>query len=213
MINLRGFLFCTLEAVLRHRTRINIDGWPPTGHPYSQVASSLQNVSAISSGFAMYENAHRWTQNIQISYPRSDNCRSEVDNGAAVGSGELRASVSIDKSWRCFSVDLWGVPRRPVRPILIGRSNPREHFRAISCDPDVMAYYVLGLLRATGAAVPEHCADGITKFLADLLDPIIGPSLHSVAPVSVTCRTKSLSNCLDLKHCHKAACPWVSLHA
>ena len=72
-----------------------------------------------------------------------------------------------------------------VRPLLIGHGNIREHLGALGSDPDLMVCSVLGLLRATWAAVPEHYAEGITKFLADQLDPIIKPILQSAASVAV----------------------------
>jgi hypothetical protein len=73
----------------------------------------------------------------------------------------------------------------PERPLLIGGGNISEHLRAISCDPDLMICSVLGVLRATWAAVPEHYVEGIKNFLVYQLDPIIRSSLGSAAPFSV----------------------------
>ena len=72
----------------------------------------------------------------------------------------------------------------PERPVLIGGGNIREHLRALSRDPDLMIFSVLGLLRATWAAVPERYLDGVKNFLVDELEPIIRSS-SSTAPVPV----------------------------
>jgi hypothetical protein len=73
----------------------------------------------------------------------------------------------------------------PERPLLIGGGNISEHLRAISCDPDLMICSVLGVLRATWAAVPKYCVEGVKTFLVLQLDPIIRSSLGSAAPVPV----------------------------
>jgi hypothetical protein len=73
----------------------------------------------------------------------------------------------------------------PERPLLIGDGNIGEHLRAISRDPELMIWTVLGILRATWAAVPKHCVEGVKNFLVGELDPIIGSSLGIAPPVPV----------------------------
>ena len=73
----------------------------------------------------------------------------------------------------------------PERPLLIGDGNICEHLRAISRDPDLMIFSVLGMLRATWAAVPERYVEGVKNFLVGHLDPIIRSSLGSAAPIPV----------------------------
>ena len=73
----------------------------------------------------------------------------------------------------------------PERPLLIGDGNICEHLRAIIRDPDLMICSVLGMLRATWAAVPEHYGEGVKNFLVGRLDPIIRSSLGSAAPIPV----------------------------
>jgi hypothetical protein len=67
----------------------------------------------------------------------------------------------------------------PERPLLIDSGNIREHLKAISCDPDLMICSVLGVLRATWAAVPEQYVQAVRNFLVAQLDPIIRPSVGS----------------------------------
>jgi hypothetical protein len=73
----------------------------------------------------------------------------------------------------------------PERPLLIGDGNICEHLRAISRDPDLMICSVLGMLRATWAAVPERYVEGVKNFLVGQLDPIIRLSLGFAAPIPV----------------------------
>ena len=72
----------------------------------------------------------------------------------------------------------------PERPLLIDDGNICEHLKAISRDPDLMIC-VLGMLRATWAAVPERYVEGVKNFLVSELDPIIRSSLGFAVPVPV----------------------------
>ena len=115
-----------------------------------------------------------------------------------MGSGELRPTVFIDPMLVMPPDRFMGfissiTTGNTVRPLFIGHGNIREHLRALGSDPDLMICSVLGLLRATWAAVPEHYAEGITKFLADQLDPIIKPILQAAASVLSTCLARSRS--------------------
>ena len=73
----------------------------------------------------------------------------------------------------------------PERPLLIDDGNICEHLKAISRDPDLMICSVLGMLRATWAAVPERYVEGVKNFLVSELDPIIRSSLGFAVPVQV----------------------------
>jgi hypothetical protein len=73
----------------------------------------------------------------------------------------------------------------PERPVLIGDGNISEQLRALSRDPDLMIFSILGLLRATWAAVPERYVDGVKNFLVGELEPIIRSSMASTAPIPV----------------------------
>jgi hypothetical protein len=63
--------------------------------------------------------------------------------------------------------------REPQRPLLIGKGEIRRHFQIVANDPEIAAFSVLGLLRATWAAVPEQYAAGVERYLVEQLDPII----------------------------------------
>jgi hypothetical protein len=61
----------------------------------------------------------------------------------------------------------------PQRPLLIGRGEIHHHLRLLANDPEIAAFSVLGLLRATWAAVPEQYAAGVERYLTEQLDPRI----------------------------------------
>jgi hypothetical protein len=74
----------------------------------------------------------------------------------------------------------------PQRPLLIGRGEIRHHLRLLANDPEIAAFSVLGLLRATWAAVPEQYAAGVERYLVEQLDPRIRQdSIGSAAQIPV----------------------------
>ena len=76
--------------------------------------------------------------------------------------------------------------RDSTRPLLIGRGQIGHHLQKPANNPEIAAFSVLGLLRATWAAVPEQYAAGVERYLIEQLDPRIRQdSIGSVARVPV----------------------------
>jgi hypothetical protein len=79
----------------------------------------------------------------------------------------------------------------PHRPLLIGRGEIRHHLRLLASDPEIAAFSVLGILRATWAAVPEQYAAGVESYLIEQLDPRLRPdSIGSAVRVPVNLPTE-----------------------
>jgi hypothetical protein len=82
----------------------------------------------------------------------------------------------------------------PHRPLLIGRGEIRDHLRLLARDPEIAALSVLGILRATWAAVPEKYAAGVESYLIEQLDPRLRPdSIGSAVSVPVNLPTESFT--------------------
>ena len=100
-----------------------------------------------------------------------------------------RRFPSIEAGANCRSI--YGVyliyhDRDSTRPLLIGRGQIGHHLQKLANDPEIAAFSVLGLLRATWAAVPEQYAAGVERYLIEQLDPRIRQdSIGSVARVPV----------------------------
>jgi hypothetical protein len=82
----------------------------------------------------------------------------------------------------------------PHRPLLIGRGEIRHHLRLLASDPEIAAFSVLGILRATWAAVPEHYAAGVESYLIEQLDPRLRPdAIGSAVRVPVNLPAESFT--------------------
>jgi hypothetical protein len=84
--------------------------------------------------------------------------------------------------------------RDPHRPLLIGKGEIRRYLQILANDPEIAAFSVLGLLRATWAAVPEQYAAGVERYIVEQLDPMIRQNLiGSAARVPVNLPGESTS--------------------
>jgi hypothetical protein len=82
----------------------------------------------------------------------------------------------------------------PHRPLLIGRGEIRHHLGHLASDPEMVAFSVLGILRATWAAVPEQYAVGVESYLIEQLDPRFRPdSIGSAVRVPVNLPSESFT--------------------
>src|SRR5262245_37489009 len=81
--------------------------------------------------------------------------------------------LAADACSSIFGVYLLYHDGNPDRPILVGSGNIRHHLQALANDPEVAAFSVAGMLRATWAAVPGQYVEGVENYLIEQLDPMI----------------------------------------
>jgi hypothetical protein len=67
----------------------------------------------------------------------------------------------------------------------IGQGFIEDRLYAHRMDPSLWPYWGFGL-RVTWAAVPSHLRDGVERYLADRLHPLIGRRYPDVPPIPVT---------------------------
>ncbi len=74
----------------------------------------------------------------------------------------------------------------PSRTVAVGQGiSIKDRLSAIRSDEAILAYGRFGTLRASWAAVPDAYRDGVERYLADLLDPLVGDSRPDAAPIAV----------------------------
>lgn len=74
----------------------------------------------------------------------------------------------------------------PSRTVYVGQGQPiKDRLKAHRTDAKITAYSVYGTLRVTWAAVSSDQRDGIERYLADLLGPLVGDAHPNVLPIAV----------------------------
>jgi hypothetical protein len=74
----------------------------------------------------------------------------------------------------------------PSRTIYVGQGDPiKDRLSSHRNNAEIMAYKRSGTLRVTWAAVPYSQRDGVERYLADLLSPLVGDAFPNVLPVAV----------------------------
>ena len=75
-----------------------------------------------------------------------------------------------------------GVPGRYVR---VGQGEIKERILAHRQDPKITGYAQSGTLRVTWAEVQAPFLNGVERYLADQLRPLVGDAFPDVAPIPV----------------------------
>lgn len=78
---------------------------------------------------------------------------------------------------------IWHGGEHPAT-VRVGQGFIRDRLREHRQDPQIQSFDNLGLY-VTWASAPQSNLDGIEKYLADRLKPIIGERFPDVAPISV----------------------------
>jgi hypothetical protein len=73
---------------------------------------------------------------------------------------------------------------QPPWTVRVGQGDIPARLGAHGNDPEILAYAHLGLF-VTWAAVPELLQDGIERYLADQLRPLVGDRHPDVVPIPV----------------------------
>lgn len=108
----------------------------------------------------------------------------------------LRWIKSTTNQWLLLeSANLIGVTTSGVYVIWHGGQNPRtvrvgqgdiaDRITAHRTDQQILAYRSYGTLAVTWAAVSYWEMDGVERYLADQLRPLVGDRFPSVAPIPV----------------------------
>lgn len=92
------------------------------------------------------------------------------------------ASVSPSPTWGCYIIWHGGPTPRVVR---VGQGDVADRLAAHSHDPVITKYAPLGGLYTTWAAVSLSYRDGVERFLADRLNPLVGDRHPAVIPIPV----------------------------
>lgn len=79
---------------------------------------------------------------------------------------------------------IWHGGQTP-RIIRVGQGDIAQRLSAHSRDHDITSYSVFGPLMTTWAAVPGPHLDGVERFLADRLLPLVGDRHPDAAPMPV----------------------------
>ena len=78
---------------------------------------------------------------------------------------------------------IWHGGQKPWT-VYVGQGEIADRIRAHREDPQIRQYSPLGLF-VTWAQVPTYGRDGIERFLADRLQPLVGVAHPSVTPATV----------------------------
>ena len=74
----------------------------------------------------------------------------------------------------------------PSRTVYVGQGDPiKNRLGQHRNDPRILAYRKFGTLRVTWAAVSSNQRDGVERYLADLLHPLVGDAHPNVLPIAV----------------------------
>ncbi len=89
---------------------------------------------------------------------------------------------SITASGGVYVIWHEGTPGRYVR---VGQGDIRDGLSEHRNDPRITAYAKHGKLRVTWAAVPEPQRNGVERYLADQLNPLVGDVFPHAVPIAV----------------------------
>ena len=73
----------------------------------------------------------------------------------------------------------------PGRVVHVGQGDVRTRLASHREDNSITQYSKHGTLRVTWAAIPASQVDGVERYLADLLHPLVEDAHPSAAPVAV----------------------------
>lgn len=73
----------------------------------------------------------------------------------------------------------------PPRTVKVGQGDVPDRLGKHRKDARITAYEKYGALRVTWAAVPAEQKDGVERYLADLLNPLVGDAYPDVEPIPV----------------------------
>jgi hypothetical protein len=73
----------------------------------------------------------------------------------------------------------------PSRIVRVGQGNIADRLAAHRRDPKIAAYRAFGTLRVTWAVLPEWMWDGVERYLAEYLQPLVGDAFPDVLPIAV----------------------------
>ena len=69
--------------------------------------------------------------------------------------------------------------------VYVGQGVIRDRLGYHRRNDEVQIYEIFGTLHVTWAAVPTKCRDGVEKYLADQLCPLVGKKYPDVLPIEV----------------------------
>jgi hypothetical protein len=73
----------------------------------------------------------------------------------------------------------------PGRVVCVGQGNIRDRLKTLRREPEVQRFAKFGILRVMWAAVPAHQVDGVERYLADYLKPLIVDGRPDATPIVV----------------------------
>lgn len=73
----------------------------------------------------------------------------------------------------------------PGPAVYVGQGNVSARLAHHRADPEILEYADHGTLLATWAKVPKSLRNGVERYLADELNPMVGDSYPDVAPIRV----------------------------
>jgi hypothetical protein len=73
----------------------------------------------------------------------------------------------------------------PGRVVCVGQGNIRDRLKFHRRNPEVQKFAKFGGLRVMWAAVPAHQVDGVERYLADYLKPLIVDYRREAPPIAV----------------------------
>lgn len=73
----------------------------------------------------------------------------------------------------------------PGRVVSVGQGNIRDRLKFQRRNPEVQKFAKYGELRVMWAAVPGHQVDGVERYLAERLRPLIGDVRPDATPIAV----------------------------
>lgn len=73
----------------------------------------------------------------------------------------------------------------PARVVYVGQGDVAERIAQHRTRTDILNYEAHGTLYVTWASVPVAQRDGVERFLADHLNPLVGDAHPQAAPISV----------------------------
>jgi hypothetical protein len=79
---------------------------------------------------------------------------------------------------------IWHGGQTP-RIVRVGQGRINERIGAHRNDEEICSYRASGLLMVTWAIVPQPLLDGVERYLANALRPLIGDRHPNVAPIAV----------------------------
>ena len=94
------------------------------------------------------------------------------------------SSVNLD-DLRFYGVYVIWHEGDPGRVVYVGQGNIRDRLTFHRRNPEVQKFAKLGALRVMWAAVPAHQVDGVERYLAEYLKPLIANVRPDAAPIAV----------------------------